>query len=262
MPVDAPPSPPLQEERRSSLSPEKARQISEHKQKRGASCVVPMAIKLVTLAGADHYDVVNASTPAWGRILDEMNSMAPSLSDIPQLDTLLALEQAVAGAVLSQSYEAAPCPDNGEGSLAENGEDVSAESPMLSRVMSTAASGSSTPIRSVPERWVQDLHNDDVDYGHVPYVGDSDESSTESDADDQFDVGNKSTSKRPMEANRRRTDSHNVDDTKEDGCAGGAPAASSSNGNPEAEIFFFPTPKSDRPRRHHSFTFRFGRQER
>lgn len=204
-----------------------------------SSCAVPVPIKLVKLQDADHYDVVNAKTSAWGRIFDEMNNIAPSLSDIPllenideNLDRLVVMlddctrDNDKQGIESLRSGSVAPASSNSGG--------MGSEPP-------------SSPIRCVPSRWASDI-SDELDKSKdIPYdSGLSSESDDDGNQDEIVEMKSDASASRNNRISRNSRDDSDVGMERQ-------------SENPDAEIFFFPTPKSDRPRRNHSFSFRFGR---
>jgi hypothetical protein len=205
-----------------------------------SSCAVPVPIKLVKLPGADHYDVVNAKTTAWGRIFDEMNNITPSLSDIPQLESFDGDIDKVALMLLTSGPQATERNSSGvlaPASLQSAGGDVSSPS---------------TPIRCAPSRWASDMSDEPLGSKDTsaPYDSGSSESDDDDDGDQDevIDMKSVASESEPCRALQNSREDDN-----------GESAVGAERENPDAEIFFFPTPKSDRTRRNHSFSFRFGR---
>lgn len=232
-----------------SNAAESRRQSPKHKSnKKSSSCVVPVSIKLVKLKDADHYDVVNAATPTWGSIFDEMLDMVPSLADIPEVD--VELDRITIGhSNSSSSLLIKPLSSIASTSeamsrtlLATTENDLGAMEPVDDVISppthpSSAASCPSAHIRGAPERWASDMLEDDSK--DVTYEVVSESSS--SDGGEHEAVNIASSVKRESKDREEPLVTHEA--SKDTG----------------AEIFFFPTPKSDRPRRNSSFSFRFGR---
>ena len=65
---------------------------------------ISVPIELVKLDGANHYDAVNASTPAWERILDEMNAML-AYAAADRSISLSAVGEGVTPSVLEEGAE-------------------------------------------------------------------------------------------------------------------------------------------------------------
>jgi hypothetical protein len=58
--------------------------------------VVPPSIKLLKIANANHYTIVNAEDNAWRKVYDELIDLCPSLSDVPKVVSNDDLEMVIA----------------------------------------------------------------------------------------------------------------------------------------------------------------------
>lgn len=218
----------------------------------------PPPLKLLKLPGSTHYDVMDSTSIAWSSIFDEMLSMAPQLSDVPEIDLQgyrENLESQVDAPIVSVNEEHKPSDSS---NTLTAGSTIAASSPTRPSSQQSAASpqaftsahnltvGCPTPIKAVDYIWVchvRPLHSLKGSNSHNLHTHgepDNDDLLSDTSSDD-----NGPRHSRSSKSKSRLDPSPAKVNTSRDSVASREPATSPTGEYP-SEFFSFPAPKTER----------------
>jgi hypothetical protein len=213
--------------------------------------VSPPPLKLLKLPGSTHYDVMDSTSLAWGSIFDEMLSMSPQLSDVPEID-LQAYRENLEAQVL---IDAPAVPLSEEQQMSDNinslrvgtlsvpssparGASGSPRSP--SSPTHSLAVGYPTPIKAVDYIWVchmRSLKGHNL-HSHSRGEDNNDDLLSDTSSDDNGPRPSASSKSRPDSGAAKVHTSRDSTASREQ--------QTSPNAEHPSEFFSFPVPKNDR----------------
>jgi acetyl esterase/lipase len=219
----------------------------------------PPPLKLLKLPGSTHYDVMDSTSLAWGSIFDEILSMSPQLSDVPEIDlqgyreNLESQADAPTVSVSEEQKQSDSMDPLRVGSLSvpssparpsPQGSSTSPRTPTSST--HSLAMGYPTPIKAVDYIWVchvrslQSLKGPNYHNLHSRGDNDNDDLLSDTSSDD-----NGPRHSRSSKSKSRPDPGAAKVNTSRDSTASREPTTSPTGEHP-SEFFSFPAPKNDR----------------
>jgi acetyl esterase/lipase len=209
--------------------------------------LAPPPLKLLKLPGATHYDVMDSTSSAWSSIFDEMVSMSPQLSDIPEFDPQLTAYQEQSevpggtGGIEEKTDSVDPLPSPNHISSPGRPPPLTPPSPRRipsSPVSSIAVSGGLVPVKAVDYIWICHVKSLNSFHSHGGHHDDhNDDLLSDGSSDDLPSIRERTSKSRPESSKVNTTSSRDSTASHEHTAA---------TAERPSELFSFPTPKSDR----------------